>query len=224
MTLCDDSPVIDPASGRAVSRDLHAAAFRRGRHWPSLCVPEAVVLSLPWHPSHGTESTAGLPLARVPRQLGERPRSSPRSRAGPAARGIALLRKAHPIMNLTLVYRGRSKITSRPAGSGRHAGAEPEARPRRLSTARSAPAALPRGHRRAPRRRHQRPALQAARQVGLRGLQGRAETSRSRSAAPGRVADGGDAHEGESPDLPGTRTRGSTEPSRQAPQVLLERP
>ena len=59
--VCDDLRSIDPASGRAVSRDLHAAAFRRGRHWPSLCVPEAVVLSLPWETLHGTESTAGLP-------------------------------------------------------------------------------------------------------------------------------------------------------------------
>ena len=61
VTCCDDLILIDPASGRAVSRDQHAAAFRRGRHWPSLCVPEAVVLSLPRHPRRGTESTVGLP-------------------------------------------------------------------------------------------------------------------------------------------------------------------
>ena len=47
VTLCDDLNEVDPASGRAVTRDLNAAAFRRGRHWPSLCFPEAVVLSLP---------------------------------------------------------------------------------------------------------------------------------------------------------------------------------
>ena len=47
VMVCDDLIQIDPASGRAVSRDLHAAAFRRGRAWPSLCFPEAVVLSLP---------------------------------------------------------------------------------------------------------------------------------------------------------------------------------
>ena len=61
VTCCDDLILIDPASGRAVSRDQHAAAFRRGRDWPSLCVPEAVVLSLPRHPRRGTESTVGLP-------------------------------------------------------------------------------------------------------------------------------------------------------------------
>ncbi len=66
VMLCDDLIVIDPASGRAVSRDLHATAFRRGRHWLSLCVPEAVVLSLPRASRRGTESTVGLPqrLAR----------------------------------------------------------------------------------------------------------------------------------------------------------------
>ena len=61
VNRCDDSTRIDPVSGRAVSRDLLAAAFRRGRHWPSLCVPEAVVLSLPHVPRRGTEPTGGLP-------------------------------------------------------------------------------------------------------------------------------------------------------------------
>ena len=52
------------------------------------------------------------------RQLGERPRSAPRSRAGPAARGIEVhfFANAHPIMNLTLAYRGRSEIRAVPSG------------------------------------------------------------------------------------------------------------
>ena len=94
VTLCDDLIVIDPASGRAVSRDLHAAAFRRGRHWPSLCFPEAVVLSLPRHLRRGTESTVGLPRRRCRgssvNDLGPRLEVGP---ARPPAGSCSLLRE-----------------------------------------------------------------------------------------------------------------------------------
>ena len=86
---------------------MHAAAFRRGRHWPSHCVPEAVVLSLPCDDKHGTESTAGLPCWSHGSSVND---LGPRLEVGPARPPVGSnFANAHPIMNLTLVYRGGAR-------------------------------------------------------------------------------------------------------------------
>ena len=139
MSSCDDLNLNDLAGGRVGNRDLHAAAFRRGRHWPSLCVPEAVVLSLPLDRRRGTEPTDGLPQRRSTGSSVNDLGPSPRSRTGPAARWIIVLSAAeeHSRMNLTLQYRRRSAITEVPEGLDVTPGAEPEAGPRRASKGRS---------------------------------------------------------------------------------------